>query len=74
MGVVSTIDHDKFPKQGSFKGRRCQVCFNYDLSGSVGGTIVRDDREAPFRTIIQLDDGRFVLATECQYSPERNNV
>jgi hypothetical protein len=33
------------------------------------GTIVRDDNEPPWRTIIRLDDGRVVLASECQYSP-----
>jgi len=66
MGVVANIDYDKFPKQ-RWKGERCKVFFNYDTSESIGGVIVRDDIEAPHITIIQLDDGRFVLATECQY-------
>jgi hypothetical protein len=26
--------------------------------------------EEPYETIIALDDGRYVRATECQYSPE----
>jgi hypothetical protein len=33
------------------------------------GTIIRDDREAPHLTIIQLDGGRVVMSTECQYAP-----
>lgn len=68
MGVVATIDYDRFPKQGDWLGCRTRVCFNYQ-SQIVMGTIIRDDDEAPFLTIIRLDDGRFVLATECQYSP-----
>jgi hypothetical protein len=66
MGVVANIDYDKFPEQ-RWKGVRCKVYFNFDTSKSIGGVIVRDDREPPHMTIIQLDDGRFVLASECQY-------
>lgn len=46
------------------------MCFNYDASRSVMGTIVRDDHEAPWVTIIALDTGRVVLATECMHSPQ----
>ena len=67
MGVVAGISHNEFPKQYSYVGKKATVIFNYDNSNPVQGTIVRDDAEAPFRTIIQLEDGRFVLATECQY-------
>jgi len=70
MGVVANIGVDKFPTQGAFLGTRCKVCFDYDTSKWVGGTIVRDDRSPPHRTIIKLDDGRYVLASECQYAPE----
>lgn len=73
MGVVANIDYGKFPEQGSWKGVRCKVCFNYGRE-TIGGVIVRDDREPPHRTIIQLDDGRFVLASECQYQPERTST
>jgi len=69
MGCVATIAADKFPKQGSWIGKRAEVCFNYDTKYLFMGTFVRDDREDPWVTIIHLDDGRFVLATECQYSP-----
>jgi hypothetical protein len=44
------------------------VCFNFDTSCTVRGTVVRDDAEEPGRMIIQLENGWFVLATECQYS------
>jgi hypothetical protein len=49
---------------------RTRVCFNYDTSKTIMGTIVRDDYEDPWRTIISLDDGRVVLGSECQHAPE----
>lgn len=69
MGEVATISFDGFPKQGQYKGRRVRVCFNYDASRELMGTVIRDDAEEPGRMIIQLDDGRAVLSTECMYSP-----
>lgn len=68
MGVVATVGFDRMPKQGRYLGQRATVCFNYEAR-EVMGTIVRDDVEDPWRTIISLDDGRVVLATECQYQP-----
>ena len=68
MGCVRTITATTFPEQSSHVKQRVEVCFLYDTSKSVMGTIVRDDVEEPFETIIMLDDGRIVLATECQYS------
>jgi hypothetical protein len=70
MGVEKSIAHDRFPKQGSWLGTRAKVCFNYDASNTIGGTIVRDDAEEPGRSIIALDDGRYVLTTECMWSPD----
>lgn len=49
-------------------GRRVKVCFHYDTRQTVCGTVVRDDSEHPWKTIIRLDDGRYVLSTECQYT------
>jgi len=69
MGEVSNVGFDRFPKQGKYKGRRVRVCFNYDASLEIMGTVIRDDAEEPGHLIIQLDDGRVVLATECMYSP-----
>ena len=68
MGVVQTVSFDSFPKQGSDLNKRTKVCFNYDTSNLIGGTIVREDREEPFLTMIKLDDGRHVLSTECQHT------
>lgn len=68
MGVVQSIGHSKFPKQGPRLNKRVLVCFNYDLANTIRGVVVRNDVEEPYRTIIRLDDGRFVLDTECQYT------
>ena len=70
MSAVRNISFDKFPKQGGHVGREAKVCFHYDTSKTLKGVIVRNDREEPFLTIIKLEDGRHVLATECQYSPQ----
>ena len=68
MGCVKTITKHHFPNQSSYVNQRCEVCFHYDTSEMVGGTIVRDDLEEPFETLIQLDNGHIVRGVECQYS------
>lgn len=68
MGVVKNISFGSFPRQGDHLNKKAVVCFNYDTSKTIAGTIVRDDREYPFLTMIRLGDGRTVLASECQYS------
>ena len=85
MGCIDTITYDKFPKQKDenykypeFKvGSRVEVCYHFDTSKYHYGTIVRDDLEEPFETIIKLDNGRYLRAVECQYSyidEETSNV
>jgi hypothetical protein len=69
MGVVDTIDYESYPRQSDKVGLRTKVCFKYDTTHKIGGYVVRDDLEDPYRTIIKLDDGRYVLTTECQYTP-----
>ncbi len=69
MGTVATITAEKFPKQGPHIGRRTKVIFHWG-DVVVWGTIVRDDCEYPWRIIIALDDGRYILSTECQYAPD----
>ncbi len=59
----------QLPKQGRYVGYRTKVCFNYDTSRTLRGTILRDDVTEPGHTVILLDDGRVVMGTECQYSP-----
>jgi hypothetical protein len=71
MGVKGYIDADKYPKQGTFVGKRVRVCFNYDTSRQFPGVILRDDAEEPGLMIISLDNGRAVLSTECQYRLEK---
>lgn len=67
MGAHPAIGFDTFPAQGPV-GRRVRVCFHYDTRHVVIGIVVRDDGEPPFRTIIALPDGRYVLGTECVYA------
>lgn len=69
MGVHDNIGfvREHFPRQGDLLGRRTSVCFRYESSDTIAGTIIRDDVEDPMRTVIQLDDGRVVLGDECQY-------
>jgi len=69
--VVLSDEQDGYIKveQGNHKDRPTKVCFNYDTSHILEGTVVRDDMEEPFRTVIKLDVGRFVLSSECMYSP-----
>jgi hypothetical protein len=69
MGSHPYITTADFPTQGPHLGERVLACFHYDTSQSIEGTVVRDDYSDPWVTIIQLDDGRYVLATECQYRP-----
>jgi hypothetical protein len=71
VGVHKNITADTFPKQSDLVNKRVLVFFHYDTRRSVRGTVVRDDREPPFETIIRLDDGRVVRTAECQYALER---
>lgn len=65
MGCIHNITAAEFPQQSKLKGAAVRVCFHYDTRTEVKGKIVRDDEH---QTIIALEDGRYVLATECQYS------
>lgn len=64
------VDINSFPRQGPYNNKRVKICFNCDTANVIMGRIVRDDYEEPWLTIISLDDGRFILATECQFQPE----
>jgi len=68
MGCHKNISETKFPRQGEYLLRRVRVSFHYE-PGELMGTIVRDDVEDSWKTIIQLDDGRYILGAECQYMP-----
>jgi len=69
MGAVKNISHELFPCQGPMLNKRVRVCFHHDTRETIKGTVVRDDVEEPMKTIIKLDDDRYVLATECMYGP-----
>lgn len=66
MGHHKNIGMDFFPKQ-NFVGQDVLVYFHFRPERTILGKIVRDDTEKPHVTIIQLDDGRFVLDNECFY-------
>lgn len=76
MGHIKNISYDSFPKQKdeNYKypnmavGARVEVCYHFDISKTHMGTIVRDDLEEPFETIIKLDNGRYVRGVECQFN------
>lgn len=70
MGHVDSIGFIRWPEQGCYLGCSVLVAFDYDTSMLLRGTVVRDDAEEPGRMIIALEDGRYVLSTECQYRPE----
>lgn len=67
MGVVKGISYDKFPKQRESVGKEIDVCFNYNANKFLKAIIVRDDAVEPLVTIFMLEDGRFILSTECHY-------
>lgn len=69
MGVEKNVSLTEFPKQYEDQvNQKVQVYFNYDTSQGILGTMVRSDAEDPYRGIIKLDDGRYILTTECQYT------
>lgn len=68
MGCVKTITAYGFPKQSECVNWRCKACFHYDTSKWIEGTVIRDDREEPYETLILLDDGRIIRGVECQYT------
>lgn len=68
MGCHDNITATKFPKQSENLNKSVNVCFHYDTSQTLRGTIIRSDTEEPGIMIINLEDGRTVLSTECMYS------
>lgn len=76
MGNVATIAHDKWPAQSKHHppGKKLHVMFHYDTAHMLRGTVVRNDAETPHVMIIRLDDGRYVLDGECQYSEDSPNA
>ena len=67
MGIVKNVGYDIFPKQSNNVGKSVKVCFRYNTKKLLNGEIVRDDIEEPYQTIIKLENGKYILASECQY-------
>ncbi len=73
MGCRKEISYDRFPRQAEKEyimggvGKRVGVCFNFDFTKELRGTIVRSDLEEPYEMIIKLDNGNYIRAVECQY-------
>ena len=73
MGVVPTIDFDKFPAQSDRLRKQVRILYHHRDAPAdrrpVTGTVVRDDIEAPYLTIFRTHDNvtRYLLASECQY-------
>lgn len=59
----------KFPKQDeSLIGLQVIVTIDCDVTNLLYGSIVRADAEPPFIKIFELENGRYVLASECQHN------
>ena len=64
------VNAEAYPKQYAENiGSRVKVELPWDRDQHYG-TIIRDDSVEPFHTIIMLDDGRVIIAsqTSCRYS------
>lgn len=68
MGNHINITATKFPKQGQQLGKAAKLIFHYS-NPEIDAVVVRDDIESPFITAFKTEDGRFILATECQWHP-----
>jgi len=68
MGSVATITNNSFPRQGRLLLTVVKLWFHHDMSVVFYANVVRDDAEQPFITIFKLNDGRYILSTECQYA------
>lgn len=67
MGVHQNISKVRFPKQGMLLNREVSVYFGEETSDTVPAIVVRCDAQPPWVTLLELADGRFVLATECRF-------
>ena len=63
--AMKNVAHNHWPAQSNDLFTRVRVAFRSDPTQEYDGLVIRDDMEPPHRTIIQLDDGRVVLGSEC---------
>jgi len=62
---MKKIEGKNFPAQGTLLGKTIEVNFKDDILNYIKGVCVRDDIVQPFRTIFHLENGMFILSTEC---------
>lgn len=62
------VGKDKYPEQQKeLLNRVVIVMLQFDSKMPLRGKILRADKEAPNEVVIQLDDNRIVLGSECSY-------
>lgn len=71
---MSKIGKETYPEQFGSVGDRVLVAFKYDIANPLPATVLRDDAEEPFTTVLRLDDGRIVMGSECQWSKAPSGV
>lgn len=72
---MSNMGYKEYPKQDKISskyvnfstGARVKVYFEDYMTNYCLGIIVRDDVEEPYKTIIKLDDGRYITGDDCKY-------
>lgn len=74
MGSHPNIGINSYPKQAKEGdlcpvGSKVKICFWYNTTETIEGTVLRSDMESPGELIFQLDDGRIVRSVECMYQP-----
>lgn len=67
MARVPNVSFEEYPVQARVTGMRVVVYYDNDKTNFHYGTIVRADRQAPYETIIALDNGHYVRSAECRF-------
>ena len=68
MSHYKYIGVDKFPKQDpQLLDKKVVVMLGVESKRPQRGRVLRADIEAPNEVVIQLDDKRIVLGSECSY-------
>lgn len=61
---------NSYPVQTEDLGKLVDVYFQYDMEKHMDGRIVRQDKAAPYLTVIRLDNGNYVLGHEIEFRPK----
>jgi len=66
--LYENVTSSRFPQQCEARlKRKVWVYFHDNLIKRIAGKLVRCDEEMPYVTIILLEDGRYVLDSECLF-------